>query len=1170
LLFRFRYVGSPYQTSLSEADQQKYLYWMNVEKDPSDLGYKWKEKERLPINFGRKYYKMTSLEDERMKSINKGDRIVFTLQPKQLENGTELAKDLRKKGIEVDIRAIDLVKRPQHLSMRGDISSSDSTYLSEASDTELSTIEISEPILPDYSFDQNDPLTLFKSFLFDLDWNEFETTHQLIVRNNSSVSTSFIPAPGSGIGFENDQSVNLQSNPVVSKGIELIESFLSNSKKEALTSSLAASSITGERKDLTLHSLTLSNFGPYSGSKLTYPLSKRGLVLIRGQLSDGTGADSNGSGKTTLVMSILWGLTGNMDTRLITDSRLPEVINDATSTSFDVMSDSAAAATSSPASSKKHAEVTIRGEINQKPFEVIRRKHAKKQELLFVYNNEDITAQSIKDTQNKINEILGVGTGLLQRCYFFGQHSHTSQSLLGLSDTKLKDELSALINAEIWKYLSQEIRLNEKVLKSNINDMNITNNLKTQDIIQLNQSILTTKGLIDNENSKLSLLIREKEQVENAATMLSVTEGDASTSSRNIPLDLQILEIDKIIQQSENERNALQKSSLQPLRSELDLILQRITRQSTSSSLSSFSRNPSFSTPPASSSSSSSSSYDQKRKDLEKVKSDLSYQLANKQNYEQTLNQLQKKGNNENLQLKEFENSISLMIEESPEITDFFQKKHKKKDDIPEEIKQLSTEYEQELSMIGSLNEQIKTITTSLHHLTFFHQIHKSTSVSKDVSFSSLNDYPDSSSTSVTDMSDPAASPVSTDACPTCGQDMIGINPKEREIKLRSSYTSLMKQLSYHQKNQKSIKYLINQYSLLFQRINEYEEKEKKLSDYSTEITVYQTRIKETEQAITSSLQPRILQLENDLEEERQQLQIQSTQITEQLLTIEKQLTNLNEQIILKQHQRILLQQQLDLQTNILKEKQLQIDLLKNKILLYNNTLYEKEYSINTLQKEINENNQKEKDILSQLAIYDSLLLLFSSRGIQQYIFQSFLTSLELIANYYLSYLSDNGIQLSLLLPSDASSSMDRIMKVVRIRSLYDGTWKERQLSQLSGGQWRRVSLALDFAFTQLVKQRSLLRCNVLVLDEILTHLDAKGRESVGSLLKAMTSKSLDALQEKEGQDEEKKATPIFNDSFETILVILQDLAARELEESFDHMDVVVKEGDLSKIDIDG
>jgi hypothetical protein len=99
----------------------------------------------------------------------------------------------------------------------------------------------------------------------------------------------------------------------------------------------------------------------------------RGLVLIRGQSSDGTGADSNGSGKTTLAMSVMWGLTGSMDPRLVSDGRALDVAYDA-----------------GQGASKRVAEVVISGDVNMVPFEVTRRRGTKKAELLFTMDGKDI------------------------------------------------------------------------------------------------------------------------------------------------------------------------------------------------------------------------------------------------------------------------------------------------------------------------------------------------------------------------------------------------------------------------------------------------------------------------------------------------------------------------------------------------------------------------------------------------------------------------------------------------------------------------------------------------------------------------------------------------------------------------------------------------------------
>jgi DNA repair exonuclease SbcCD ATPase subunit len=61
-----------------------------------------------------------------------------------------------------------------------------------------------------------------------------------------------------------------------------------------------------------------------------------------------------------------------------------------------------------------------------------------------------------------------------------------------------------------------------------------------------------------------------------------------------------------------------------------------------------------------------------------------------------------------------------------------------------------------------------------------------------------------------------------------------------------------------------------------------------------------------------------------------------------------------------------------------------------------------------------------------------------------------------------------------------------------------DSELRERALAQLSGGQWRRVSMALDLAFAEAIRRKGTLRSNLIVMDEILTHLDAMGREAVG------------------------------------------------------------------------
>ena len=243
---------------------------------------------------------------------------------------------------------------------------------------------------------------------------------------------------------------------------------------------------------------------------------------------------------------------------------------------------------------------------------------------------------------------------------------------------------------------------------------------------------------------------------------------------------------------------------------------------------------------------------------------------------------------------------------------------------------------------------------------------------------------------------------------------------------------------------------------------------------------------------------------------------------------------------------------------------------------------------------------QRRLEASHQLVVLDRLASIFGPRGLQHFVFVDLLGQIESIANAYLDVLADGGIRLALQNEQDT----DRVIKSVSVKS-GSGTYNERSLSQLSGGQWRRVSMALDFAFVELIRRRGILRCNMMVMDEVLTHLDASGRESFGTILRAMVnsdrgsdgsspteSSTLEVLSAAEGpavgQDIAQDYVDDAGDGsaastlapslhnllgggvYDTVLVILQDLVATELEESFDHIDVVVKNALGATVNIDG
>jgi hypothetical protein len=84
-------------------------------------------------------------------------------------------------------------------------------------------------------------------------------------------------------------------------------------------------------------------------------------------------------------------------------------------------------------------------------------------------------------------------------------------------------------------------------------------------------------------------------------------------------------------------------------------------------------------------------------------------------------------------------------------------------------------------------------------------------------------------------------------------------------------------------------------------------------------------------------------------------------------------------------------------------------------------------------------------------------------------------------------------------------------------------------------------------------------------MDEPMTHLDSLGRLDVGRLL----CKMLQQPPRNSEDDDANVDADLGGGTKSTILLILQDLAAEELEESFDCMDEVRKENGCSSVYVD-
>jgi hypothetical protein len=240
------YIGSPYQTCLSEAGERKSCLLL-------DSKNAWNFVQRIPLTIGRRHFKVPINNlDEFLAlgiynntenydfDVRPGDRVVFSISKyrlKEIQNvGSQSAIDehvakLRDHGVVVEIRP--MFDRP----------------------TTISRSRNSTP--PASNVDQEDflsPFALWKAYM------------------------------DSEIHLKSPLFSNASQHVWESLGHEILREVLKESDNEWLSSSLSMKPV-----NLRLSSLVLQGFGPFR-QKITYPLDSRGLVLLRGSNRDG-GAD---------------------------------------------------------------------------------------------------------------------------------------------------------------------------------------------------------------------------------------------------------------------------------------------------------------------------------------------------------------------------------------------------------------------------------------------------------------------------------------------------------------------------------------------------------------------------------------------------------------------------------------------------------------------------------------------------------------------------------------------------------------------------------------------------------------------------------------------------------------------------------------------------------------
>jgi len=136
-------------------------------------------------------------------------------------------------------------------------------------------------------------------------------------------------------------------------------------------------------------------------------------------------------------------------------------------------------------------------------------------------------------------------------------------------------------------------------------------------------------------------------------------------------------------------------------------------------------------------------------------------------------------------------------------------------------------------------------------------------------------------------------------------------------------------------------------------------------------------------------------------------------------------------------------------------------------------------------------------ELRKQLSCLEFWVKGFGPTGIPSFALDSVMPFITKRANYYLKQLSDGDISINFSTQRELKSSSGEYRDEIGITWLIEGI----EDYPPSGGQWKKMEIATNFALMDLVTTREGSHVNILCLDECLDGLDLEGRQRVVSML---------------------------------------------------------------------
>jgi len=139
-----------------------------------------------------------------------------------------------------------------------------------------------------------------------------------------------------------------------------------------------------------------------------------------------------------------------------------------------------------------------------------------------------------------------------------------------------------------------------------------------------------------------------------------------------------------------------------------------------------------------------------------------------------------------------------------------------------------------------------------------------------------------------------------------------------------------------------------------------------------------------------------------------------------------------------------------------------------------------------------------------ELTRWETLVSAFSKNGIPVLILENALPELERIANDILSQMSNGQHSLQFITQRDAKSKDSTIETLDIIVRDWAGT---RPFESFSGGEQTRISLAIRFALSELLANRTGSKVEFLIMDEVLSDQSPEFRDMTIESIKALSGR---------------------------------------------------------------